>query len=125
VRIIGSDGRPEPIPAEEIESLMIVMNNRAGYDLHPYLQVGMPVEVIRGPLQGVKGRLVRHSRHCRVVISISLIQQAVVVEIDAANIAPIAGTCQSHETGGGRGDWADARHVKRDPCTEQSRSLEM
>lgn len=125
VRIIGSDGRPEPIPAEEIESLMIVMNNRAGYDLHPYLKEGMAVEVIRGPLQGVKGRLVRHSRHCRVVISISLIQQAVVVEIDAANIAPIAGTCQSHEAGGGRGDWADARHVKRDPCTEQSRSLEM
>lgn len=125
VRIIGSDGRPEPIPAEEIESLMIVMNNRAGYDLHPYLKEGMPVEVIRGPLQGVKGRLVRHSRHCRVVVSISLIQQAVVVEIDAASIAPIAGTHQSHETGGGRGDWADARYVKKDPYPEHSRSREV
>jgi transcription termination/antitermination protein NusG len=88
VRIIGPNGRPEPIPEAEIDSLMILMNNRARFDVHPILQEGMPVEVIRGPLQGVRGRLVRYARSCRVVVSISLIQQAVAVEIDSSSIAP-------------------------------------
>lgn len=92
VRIIGSDGRPEPIPAEEIESLMIVMNNRAQhqYVVHPFLKEGMLVEVVSGPFQGVQGRVLRQDKHCRIVISISLIQQAVAVEIDASCIAPIS-----------------------------------
>ncbi len=88
VRIIGPNGRPEPIPEAEIDSLMILMNNRARFDVHPSLREGMPVEVIRGPLQGVRGRLVRYARSCRVVVSISLIQQAVAVEIDSSSIAP-------------------------------------
>ncbi len=50
----------------------------------------MLVEVIRGPLQGVKGRLVREARRCRLVLSISLIQRAVNVEIDAANVIAAA-----------------------------------
>ncbi len=45
------------------------------------------MEVIRGPLQGVKGRLVREARSCRLVLSINLIQRAVTIEIDAASVA--------------------------------------
>jgi transcription antitermination factor NusG len=88
VRIVSCDGRPEPIPLAEIESLMLLMTNRARYDLHPFIKEGSLVEVVRGPLQGAKGRLLRCARLCRVVISISLIQQAVAVEIDSSCIAP-------------------------------------
>ena len=49
----------------------------------------MLVEVIRGPLQGVKGRLVREARPCRLVLNISLIQRAVAIEIDAASVTPV------------------------------------
>lgn len=88
VGIISFNGRPEPIPTAEMDSLMILMNSRARFDVHPCLREGMSVEVTRGPLQGVTGRLVRYARSCRVVVSISLIQQAVAVEIDSASIAP-------------------------------------
>jgi len=47
----------------------------------------MLVEVIQGPLQGIKGRLVREARPYRLVLNISLIQRAVTVEIDAASVA--------------------------------------
>ena len=50
----------------------------------------MLAEIIRGPLQGVTGRLVRHARQCRIVLSISLIQQAIAVEVDAADVMPAA-----------------------------------
>ena len=87
VRVIGSGGQPEPIPDEEIESLRKLMSSPSDYVCCPYLRKGMLVEVIRGPLQGVKGRLVREARSCRLVLSISLIQRAVSIEIDAASVA--------------------------------------
>jgi hypothetical protein len=49
----------------------------------------MLVEVTHGPLQGVKGRLVREAGHSRLILSISLIQRAVAVEIDALSVAPV------------------------------------
>lgn len=87
VRMVGSGDRPEPVPDEEIESLRRLISSSANYVCCPYLKEGMIVEVIRGPLQGVKGRLVREAKPCRLVLSISLIQRAVTVEIDAASVA--------------------------------------
>jgi len=86
VRLVGSAGRPDPIPDEEIESLRKLINSPSDYVCCPYLREGMLVEVIRGPLQGVKGRLVREAKPCRLVLGISLIQRAVTIEIDAASV---------------------------------------
>ena len=87
VCVVGSGGRPEPIPDEEIESLRILINSPFDYVCCPYLREGILVEVIRGPLLGVRGRLVREAKPCRLVLSISLIQRAVTIEIDAASVA--------------------------------------
>ena len=87
VRLVGSSERPEPIPDEEIESLRKLISSPSDYICCPYLREGMLVEVTRGPLQGVKGRLVREARSCRLVLSINLIQRAVTIEIDAASVA--------------------------------------
>lgn len=90
VRIVGSHGYPEPIPDHEIQSLQILSKNRHPHETYPFLKEGMLAEIVRGPLQGVTGRLVRHARQCRLVLSISLIQQAVAVEVDAADVMPAA-----------------------------------
>jgi len=88
VRIVGAL-RPEPIPDSEIESLRIVLDNRHGYGLHPYLKEGSLVEVTGGPLRGVKGIFVRHSRPYRLVLRISLIQRAIAVEVDLSSVVPV------------------------------------
>jgi transcription antitermination factor NusG len=50
------------------------------------------VEVVDGPLRGVVGRLLqKDARSATVVLSVSLIQQAVKVEVDAAGIRPQLG----------------------------------
>ncbi|MER3423996.1 MAG: hypothetical protein C4293_12990 [Nitrospiraceae bacterium] len=72
-----------------MEALRRMISSHRYYDPYPYLNEGMPVEVIRGPLQGIRGKLVRKAAHCRLVISINLIRQAASVEIDSADIAPI------------------------------------
>jgi transcription termination/antitermination protein NusG len=88
VEVVGSGSRPEPIPDEEIESLKTLMTSVLPYDPHPYLHEGMKVEVVRGPLQGVHGILLRKEKRHRLVIGVRVIQQAAVVEIDVNDVVP-------------------------------------
>ena len=89
VDIIGGGAHPEPVPDEEIDALKVLLTSTLRYDAHPYLREGMEVEVIRGPLQGFSGILVRKGRRHRLVIAVHLIQQAAAVEIDAVDLLPI------------------------------------
>jgi transcription antitermination factor NusG len=81
----GGDG-PEPIPDQEIDALRTLMSSTLKYDAHPYLREGMIVEVKRGPLEGVRGILLRKAKRHRLVISIHLISQSAAVEIDATDV---------------------------------------
>lgn len=89
VEIIGGGQRPEPIPDAEIDALKSLMASELSYDAHPYLREGMMVEVRRGPLEGVRGILLRKAKRHRLVISIHLIQQAAAVEIDDSEVVPV------------------------------------
>lgn len=86
VGIVGGGPRPEPIPDREIDALRTLMASTLKYDAHPYLREGMTVEVIRGPLKGVRGILLRKDKRHRLVLSVHLIQQAAAVAIDDADV---------------------------------------
>jgi transcription antitermination factor NusG len=88
VEIVGSGSRPEPISEEEIDGLRRLMTSVLPYDSHPYLHEGMQVEVVRGPLQGVHGILLRKEKRHRLVLGVRLIQQAAAVEIDVNDVVP-------------------------------------
>ena len=90
LQIVGSSsGRPEAIPDAEIESIRTLMSSKLQYDAHPFLEEGMQVEVIRGPLQGLAGTLLHKVRPYRLVLSINLIKQAASVQIDAEDVVPL------------------------------------
>jgi transcription antitermination factor NusG len=89
VQIIGNREGPIPVPETEIEAVRRLVTSTLPYDPHPYLREGMPVEVIRGPLAGIRGVLLRKGARARLVICVSLIQQAASVELDAADVAPL------------------------------------
>jgi len=65
------------------------MASKLPYDAHPYLREGMVVEVRRGPLEGLRGILLRKAKRHRLVISIHLIRQAAAVEIDDSEVIPL------------------------------------
>ena len=90
VEIVGGGSYPEPIPDGEINALKSLMASALKYDAHPYLHEGMVVEVRRGPLEGLRGILLRKAKRHRLVISIHLIQQAAAVEIDDADVVPVS-----------------------------------
>lgn len=89
VEIVGSGRRPEPIADAEIEALKTLMASVLPYDPHPYLHEGMQVEVVRGPLQGIQGILLRKEKRHRLVIGVRLIQQAAAVEIDVRDVVSV------------------------------------
>jgi transcription antitermination factor NusG len=87
--ILGLNGRGTPVPDTEIEAVRLLVTSVLPFDPHPYLEVGMEVEVVRGPLEGVRGLLICKGRHARLVIAIHLICQAASVELDAEDVQPI------------------------------------
>ncbi len=88
VEILGNREGPVPVPDAEIEAVRKLVTSTLPYDPHPYLREGMQVEVIRGPLAGLRGRLVRKGSRARLVIGVTLIHQGASVEIDALDVAP-------------------------------------
>lgn len=87
VQIIGSTRTAEAIPAHEIVAIQRMMASQRRYETYPYdLTEGMGVIVIRGPLQGLKGRFVRNTTSCRLIITVNLIQQAAAVEMAAEDV---------------------------------------
>jgi transcription antitermination factor NusG len=88
VRIVGCNG-PESIPDEEMVSLQKLAVSGLDYKPHQYCEEGMLVEVIGGPLAGVRGTLIRKAGHDYVVIRVRLIQQSASVQVARSNIRPV------------------------------------
>jgi transcription termination/antitermination protein NusG len=91
VRFVGHEGRAEPIPEEQILYVRQFLESSIAIDPYPYMQVGSRVEVIAGPLKGIRGILVEKRGKFRFVLQVDLIRQAVSVEIDASDVRPISG----------------------------------
>jgi transcription antitermination factor NusG len=86
VSIVSFAGRPAPVADREIESIRTLVTSDLRFDPSPLIEEGDPVEVVRGPLRGVVGRLVRKSGQARLVLSVGLIGQGVTVDVDAADV---------------------------------------
>ena len=87
VRIVGCNG-PEAIPDEEMISLQKLAASRLDCEPHQYCEEGMLVEVIRGPLAGVRGTFIRKAGRDCVVVRVRLIQQSASVQVARSNIRP-------------------------------------
>ncbi len=88
VRIVGSV-MPEPIPDDEVTAIQKLAGSRRTLDRHDYLTEGTWVEVVRGPLIGLRGQLLRQAEHDYLVIRVNLIQQAATVHIDMSEVQPL------------------------------------
>jgi transcription antitermination factor NusG len=88
-RLVGFHGKPAALPDEQIEALRNGLGNSLATEPHPYLTAGRRVRVLRGPLAGLEGAVVRRKKRVRFVISVELIQRAVAVEVEEADLLPL------------------------------------
>jgi transcription antitermination factor NusG len=89
VHLVGSPGRPSPLPESEMDGLRQGLSNQVYGEPHPYLKVGRRVRVVHGPLAGAEGILIRKKDRFRVILSIDLIMRSVALEVDAADLEPV------------------------------------
>lgn len=91
-RLVGFNGAPTPLSTEEVEGLKrgLVSGMRTGP--HPFLRTGRWVRVRTGPLEGLEGIVVRRKNGRRLVICLKLIQRAMAVDLDSAEVEPMLGT---------------------------------
>ncbi len=88
VRLVGFNGHPTALPDGEMEALREGLASQLRAEPHPYLPVGRRVRILRGPLTGLEGILLRRKSSFRVVLSVELIMRSVAVEVDAADLLP-------------------------------------
>ena len=82
IRILGVGGTPCPVGEQEIENIKILM--RSGSLVQPwrYLKEDSTVEIMNGPLRGVRGTVVKSPQSNRIVVSVNLLRRSVSVTLD-------------------------------------------
>jgi transcription antitermination factor NusG len=89
VNLVSFGGVPAPLLDSEIEGLRNGLIHDGRVKSHPYLAVGRRVRIVDGPFTGIEGIIVRRKEKLRVVLSISLIQRSVAIEVSESDIAPL------------------------------------
>jgi len=80
--IVGSASNPTPVQETEIEALQRVIHHGWPREPWPALPSGAIVTVSRGPMQGIQGIVMKHKNVTRVIISVTLLQRSIAVEVD-------------------------------------------
>jgi transcription antitermination factor NusG len=81
VRLLGGNHSPSPIPEFEIEAVRRTLSSGVECTRCDNLTPGSAVRVMRGPLSGVQGTLVRIKNCFRIVVAISVFSQAISAEL--------------------------------------------
>ncbi len=104
IQVVGFNRVPAVVDESEISALQTLM--AAGVPNHPcpFLQVGDRVRIESGPLRDLEGILMDFKGHHRLILSVTLLQRSVAVEIDSALVTPVSAQQPSAE------DKAHARH---------------
>jgi transcription antitermination factor NusG len=83
IRIVGDGTRAIAVPADEIEAVRRIVDAGLPSEPWPFPLAGQRVRIDIGPLSGTEGVVVRVKNRTRLVVSISLLQRSVAVELDA------------------------------------------
>jgi transcription antitermination factor NusG len=83
IRLVSFSGSPAVLPDEEIEGLqssLMIWKAKP----YPFLTAGKQVRIHSGPFAGLQGRILRRKGKMRLVVTLELIQSAMLLELDAA-----------------------------------------
>lgn len=88
-RVVGDGRRPSPVPDDEISAVERIVSSGIPADPWGFLRVGQRVRVEVGPLRGVEGIVLATDGKPRLVVSVSLLQRSVAVQMEADWLTPL------------------------------------
>jgi transcriptional antiterminator NusG len=83
VKALNIEGKPIPVPEEEINSVKIAVESLLPLFPHPFVREGDRVVIEGGPLQGAQGIFIsREGKMGKFVVGVEILNRAVAVEIE-------------------------------------------
>jgi transcription antitermination factor NusG len=92
-QIVGAGKTPLPIDESEIAAIQATIKSGLPSQPWPFLQIGQTVRIEDGPLRGLEGILLESRGHHRLVLSVTLLQRSIAVQLEAASVRPVTGQC--------------------------------
>ena len=112
IGIVSAGRTPLSVAETEIEDVRTVLRSGLAAQPWPFLGVGSRVYMEAGPLAGLEGMVTNADKIYRLVVSVSLLQRSVAVEIDREWARPVRSSCVP--TGAG---------IQAVPANDRPRSL--
>lgn len=89
IGFVGAGKTPLPISDEEIASIQATVASGLAAQPFPFLSSGQLVRLEEGPLTGLEGFYLEDRKQDRIVVSVTLLQRSVAIEIDRAWVSPV------------------------------------
>jgi transcription antitermination factor NusG len=90
MHVVGIGKTPHPVDDAEIAALQAIVISGLQAEPRSYLNIGEKVRIEIGPLAGVEGILLAMKGSNRLVVSVSLLQRSVSVEINESWVIPVS-----------------------------------
>lgn len=87
--VVGNGSTPVPVAAAEIAAIEAIIESGVAAQPWPFLLAGHLVRIVAGPLAGLEGVLLEVKNQFRLLVSVTLLQRSVAVEIDPLSVIPI------------------------------------
>jgi transcription antitermination factor NusG len=82
IRIVGDEHGPLSVPEQEIAAIQRMVDAHLTIEPWPFLHVGQRVRIEVGPLRDMEGVILAAKKRHRLVVSVTLLQRSVAVELD-------------------------------------------
>src|SRR6202166_3984552 len=90
LQVVGNGRTALPVANEEISAIQKAVSSGTPHCPWPYVEVGERVRIACGTLSGLEGILVNFKGNHRVVLSVSLLQRSLAMEVELDWLSPVA-----------------------------------
>lgn len=89
IQIVGVGKTPIPVEEQEMDAIQRVQRSGLSAMPWPYMQVGNVAQIWEGPLRGLTGIVVKIKSGVKLVLSVSLLQRSVAVEVERSWVGEV------------------------------------
>lgn len=109
IQVVGIGKKPVPVNEAEISAIQTIVRSGLPRQPWPYLILGERVRIEEGALRGLEGILLSLKGQHRIVVSVTLLQRAVALEISREWVCPVRPQAETHL--GALAAWPAAREA--------------
>jgi len=91
IRFVSFDGKPVEIPKKQIENIKWILSSDVNSQpLAEKIPKGATVEIIKGPLRGLRAELVHYNNRKKIVLRVEQLNQSVEIQIPENHVKQLA-----------------------------------